>query len=221
VERVALGMLARSDRAAEPLLDRVLAIVAPSFDGVEIAYDEGRRIVDYSAARNRLITRATEAGYDWLFMLDSDECMFPADIAKVRGLMTPKRSLIVLPRHEFVCDFAHHDPTGWPDYQARVFRLRAGYRYLRRVHEGLFRGLWPMSEMRLGHGYRSDDTPIYHYGRLKEAAVMELKMLNYDRLTRGEAPLDVLPDGYPIRPGDHFWAQCLPFPGPHPLQDAR
>lgn len=220
MERVALGMLARSDHAAEPLLDRILSIVAPSFDGVEILYDEGRRIDDYAAARNRLITRATDAGYHWLFMLDSDECMFPADIAKVRALMTRERSLIVLPRHEFVCDFAHHDPTGYPDYQARVFRLRAGYRYRRRVHEGLFRGIWPVSEMRLGHGFRSDDTPLYHYGRLKSAAVMELKLLNYDRLARGEAPLEALPADAAVRADDGFWSQCVPFTAPHPLQDA-
>ena len=220
MERVALGMLARSDRAAEPLLDRILDIVAPSFDGVEILYDEGRRIDDYAAARNRVITRATEAGYDWLFMLDSDEAMFPADIAKVRALMTRERNLIVLPRHEFVCDFAHHDPTGYPDYQARVFRLRAGYRYRRRVHEGLFRGILPLSEMRLGHGLRSDDTPIYHYGRLTGAPAMELKLLNYDRIARGEAPLDALPAEVQVRKDDGFWTKCEPFSGPHPLEDA-
>jgi hypothetical protein len=216
--RVCLGMLARSDRAAEPLLDRVLEIVGPSFDGIEIVYDEGHHIADYAAARNRVIARAESADYDWMFMLDSDECMFPRDIATVRTLMARGQRLIILPRHEFVCDFDHYDPTGYPDYQARVFRLGVGYRYRRRVHEGLFRRFSPVSDLRLRRGLISETTPIYHYGRLKTAAVMALKMHNYERIGRGEPPLDQLPQGYPMANDDAFWTECVPFEGPHPLE---
>jgi hypothetical protein len=212
-----LGMMARSDRTREPLLDRILAVVGPSFDEVEILGDEGVPISDFAAQRNRLIDSAERKGFDWMFMLDSDEAMWPADIARVRALMTPKARLIVLPRYEFVQDFEHYDPTEYPDPQGRVFRLGIGYRFRRPVHEGLYRPLAPLSEMRLRRGVFSADTPNFHYGRLKDAAGMELKLLNYERLAAGDPLLDSLPASVVVDEQRHFYRQSVPFPGPHPL----
>lgn len=216
--RVLLGMMARSDSAKEPLLDRILSIVGPSFDGVEVLYDGGEPVADFAAQRNRLIAIGERAGFDWLFLLDSDECMFPADIATVRGLMTPQARLIALPRYEFVGDFDHYDPTEYPDYQRRVFRLGVGYRYAKRVHEGLYRRFSPVSETRLKAGIVSDSTPIYHYGRLKDAAAMQLKLLNYDRLAHRDSPLSALPEGIAVDEARRFYREIAPFPGPHPLR---
>jgi hypothetical protein len=210
-------MLARSDKAKEPLLDRALSLMAPSFDGVEILLDEGP-VTDFSQQRNRLIEQLERAGYDWVVMLDSDEAMFPADIAKVRELMTPERRLIVLPRHEFVEDFDHYDPTEYPDYQRRVFRLGVGYRFGRRVHEGLYRRFSPISETRLGHGTISEDTPIYHYGRVKTADAMQLKLYNYDLLAQGKPPLASLPDSLVVDPDARLYREIALFPGSHPYQ---
>lgn len=215
---VCLGMLARRDASAEPLLETVLGIVGPSFDGTEMLWDEGLPVADFAAARNQLIDRAEDLGYDWMFMLDSDECMFPADIQHVRSLMTAERRLIVLPRYEFVHDFGHYDPSEYPDYQRRVFRLGVGYRFRRKVHEGLYRRFSPFSETRLRSGFVSDTTPIYHYGRLKSAAAMELKLLNYDRLADGLPPLSQLSPGHVVTEQRRFWRECEPFTGPHPLE---
>lgn len=212
-------MLARSDPAGEPLLERILSIVADSFDGVEVFRDEGVRVVDFAAQRNRLIDIGERRGYAWMFMLDSDECMFPKDIAKVRSLMTPRNSLIVLPRYEFVKDFDHYDPQGYPDYQGRVFRLGMGYRFRRRVHEGLYRRFAVQSEMRHRRGAFSDTTPNYHYGRLKSTEEMLLKLYNYELIREGKAPAGVLPPGTNVDDGSWLWGRITRFEAPHPLRD--
>jgi len=216
--RVMLGMLARSDRTREPLLDRVLSIIGPCFDAVEVLEDEGRPITDFGAQRNRLIDIGERRGFDWMVQLDSDECMFPEDVETVRSLMTARERLIVLPRYEFVKDLDHYDPSGYPDYQGRVFRLGVGYRFGRRVHEGLYRPFSPLSEMRLHRGLRSDSTPIYHYGRMKPTADLRLKFHNYDLIARGLAPAHELPQD--VEDADaRFWGDITPFTGRHPLRD--
>lgn len=217
--KVVLGMLARSDPGSEPLLDRILSIIGDSFEGVEILRDEGRRIVNYAARRNRLIEIAEQKGYEWMFMLDSDECMFPQEIETVRSFMTPENRLIILPRYEFVKDFDHCDPRGYPDYQGRVFRLGIGYRYRRRVHEGLYRRFAVMSEMRLKRGLFLDTTPIYHYGRVKSPEELLLKFHNYDLIAQGKPLVDRLPPGTDIEAGVSRWGIITPFEAPHPLRD--
>jgi hypothetical protein len=211
-------MLARSDRSKEPLLDRILSIVGPSFDGVEVLYDEGRPISDFGAQRNRLIEIGEHKGFDWMVQLDSDECMFPQDIATLRSLMVPPNRLLLLPRYEFARDFDHYDPTEYPDYQGRTFRLGCGYRFRRRVHEGLYRRFSPLSERRLGVGVFSDATPIYHYGRIKDTATMLLKLHNYELLAKGEAPVSELPGDAALDEDRRFYRELAPFPGPHPLK---
>jgi hypothetical protein len=216
--RLMLGMLARSDACQEPLLDTILSIVGPSFDGVEILYDEGRPISDFGAARNRLIDIGEREGYDWMVTLDSDECMFPADIAKLRALMTPANRVIALSRYELVRDWDHYDPRSFPDYQRRAFRLGIGYRFRRRVHEGIYRRFSPLSETRLDAGVHSDDTPIFHYGSLRRAQDMRLKLYNYDRLMRGEPPVDRVPEGVDGTSDVYSDEVIAPFILPHPLR---
>ena len=215
--KVMLGVLARADRAQEPFLDRVLSIMSPAFDEVTIVDDGGRPIADYSAQRNRLIDIAERGGFDWMIQLDSDECMFPADIDVVKAMMTPQNRLIVLPRIELVRDFGHYDPSVYPDYQGRAFRLGIGYRFRRPLHEGLYRRFSPLSEMRLKRGARSDTTPIYHYGRVGETDRMLLKYHNYALLAKGQAPVDELPAGMDAGDRAHLFGEMTPFDGPHPL----
>jgi len=219
--KVMLGMLARSDRSLEPLLERVLEIVGPSFDEVAFVEDKGKRITDFGAQRNRLIDIGERRGFDWMVQLDSDECMFPADIETVKSLMTPENRLIILPRYEFVKDFDHYDPQGYPDYQGRVFRLGVGYRFRRRVHEGLYRRFAVMSEMRLRRGVFSDSTPIYHYGRVKDTAEMLLKLHNYNLISQGKAPVDRLPEGTDTENGSWLWGRITPFEKSHPLEGLK
>lgn len=216
--KVMLGMLARSDRTQEPLLDKVLSIVGPCFDDIAIVEDQGKRITHYGAQRNKLIDIAEGRGFDWMFMLDSDECMFPSDIETVKSLMTRENRLIVLPRYEFVRDFDHYDPRGYPDYQGRVFRLGAGYRYRRAVHEGLYRRFAIRSEMRLKRGFHSDQTPIYHYGRVKTPDELVLKFHNYDLIAQGLPPVNELPESAKSEDGTARWGDITPFSGHHPLE---
>ena len=215
--RVVLGIMARSDRSQEPLLDRVLELIGSAFDGVEVLNDEGRPVSDFSARRNALIEIGEAKRYDWMVQLDSDECMLPADIAVLRSLMTPRNRFIVVPRYEFVADFDHYDPSEYPDYQGRIFRLGVGYRFRKRVHEGLYRRFSPISERRLGLGVVSDATPIFHYGRLKSAAAMHLKLHNYERLARGEVPIDALPEGIAFDEERRFWREIAEFKGDRPF----
>jgi hypothetical protein len=216
--RVALGMLARSDRSQEPLLESVLSIMRPCFDDVIVVEDGGKRIADYGAQRNLLIDAAESEGFDWMVQLDSDECMFPCDIETLRSIMTADNRFIVLPRYEFVKDFDHYDPRGFPDYQGRAFRLGTGYRFRRRVHEGLYRRFSPVSEMRMKRGVFSDDTPIYHYGRVKTPAELVLKFHNYDLIAKGELPVDELPPSKLDEDGVERWGDVTPFDADHPLK---
>ena len=213
--RVCLGMLARSDRTSEPLLDRMLSIVEPSFDGVEILYDEGQPILDFSARRNQLIKTAERKGYDWMFMLDSDECMFPEDIAVVRSLMTAGSRFIILPRIELKKDFDHYDPQPYSDYQGRVFRLGIGYRFRRPLHEGIYRRFSPVSERRWFGGTYSDTTPIYHYGLVRDDAAMWVRQHHYERILQGSAS----PEADPADDGPWQWGNLEVFEGPHPLRE--
>lgn len=215
--KVLLGMLARE--TGEPYVDRILEIVAPSFDGVEVLRDPTGRVTDFAAQRNRLVELGEREGYDWMFMLDADECMFPADLAKVRKLMErPRTRLIVMPRIEMVQDFDHWDPTLYPDYQRRVFKLGVGYRFRRPIHEGLYRPLSPLSETRLRRGLVSEDTPIYHYSRTKPRAELLLRFINYDRVQRGQTRLESLPEGEDPA-GAHLWNETDVFVGENPLRD--
>lgn len=217
--KVMLGMLARADRTLEPFLDRVLAVMGPCFDAVEVLDDSGHQIADYSAQRNRLIEIGERGGYDWMVQLDSDECMFPADIETMKSLMTPPNRLIVLPRVELVSDFEHYDPSVAPDHQGRVFRLGAGYRFRKPLHEGLYRRFSPVSEMRLKRGVRSDSTPIYHYGRVGPADQLVLKYYNYRLISKGEPVVDALPEGAGAEDRERLFGSMAPFEGPHPLKD--
>lgn len=217
--RVCIGMIVKEGR--EPYLDRVLSVMEGSFDGRVIVPDDGVQLMDYAAQRNKVIEIAEDQDYDWLFMLDADECMYPADIETVRKYMSTE-TLIILPRIELVRDFDHFDPHLYPDLQARVFKLGMGYHYEGRLHETLC-----ASDSRMSGGWRrrptpapgsvSPTTPIYHYGRTKSLNEILLRYHNYNLIARGRATVAVLPDH--VAEGDQsWWTQARPFPAMHPLR---
>lgn len=181
--------------------------------GFELIRQEWRN--NFAGARNILIQYAEEKGADYLFMLDADEALFPADIEKLKKL-AETHDVIALPRIEFVKDFGHYDPTLYPDYQCRFFRLNRGYHFKNKVHEMLHteKGEVCLEHTRLH--FRSTQTPIYHYSRVKDHRKLALKYINYDRLLKGEPPLAELPEGYD--PNAQYWAQAEPFTNDHPLK---
>ena len=218
--KVLLAMLVKEGQ--EPYLDRMLSLVSPCFDGVELLSDRGRPVDDFAAARNQLIKTGERKGYDWIFMLDADECMFPEDIARVRTLMDGPQGFIVLPRVELVGDVGHWDPALYPDLQGRVFRLGVGYHYRNRLHEEVYRGLRHRPELGARDSLVSIATPIFHYGRTKQHDVIALKSLNYVRLAQHEPLLEAIPDDVDV---EQVVSRCLeamvPLDMPEPLWNSE
>jgi hypothetical protein len=215
-------MIVREGR--EPYLDRVLSVVEASFDGKVIVPDDGSvQLRDYADQRNRVIKTAEDQGFDWMFMLDADECMYPSDIESVKRFM-PTDTLIMLPRIELVRDFDHFDPILYPDVQVRVFKLGMGYHYRGCLHEALYAGdagtesFWS-PKPRPAAGVLSPATPIYHYGRTKSLDETLLRYYNYDLISRGRAPIGTLPERAAVTP--EWWNRARPFPAMHPLRDSE
>lgn len=229
--KVALGILTRNE---EFYLGRHLPIIANSFDGivavdaasvdrsVEILTSFGAKIEnrewnnDFGAARNAMIALAEREGYDWIFMVDSDECMFPKDIETVKEYM-PQSQFIALPRIEFVRDYYHFDHTLYPDFQGRVFKLHQGFHYRNKVHEMLYKPDDDIALMsRLDYRVVAAGCHLYHYSRCKSPESLWLKYANYDRLMKGEELIERIPDGTRVNLTD-FWKSEVEFHGPQPV----
>lgn len=229
--KIALGMIAKNERE---ILEKTLNYKALDFDlrlavdfmsddnTVELLGSYGFQLLrqdwqgNYANARNILIQFAEEQGADYLFMLDADEAMYSYDLDKLK-LLAEKHDVIALPRIEFVKDYQHYDPTLYPDYQCRFFRLNKGYYFKNRVHEMLHTpdgSTACLADHR--HHTRVPETPIYHYSRVKDHKRLALKYLNYDRMLKGEQPLTDLPEGYD--PNAQYWAKCEPYMSNHPLK---
>ena len=136
--KVCLGMINRDDKAS---LERYLPVVRPCFDGaivIDAESTDGSQEVfkknnfeiaeepwndDFSEARNLVIKLAEALEYTHLFMLDSDECMFPKSIEIVKKYLK-NRELIYLPRIEFVKDHNHFNPKFYPDFQTATQALK-------------------------------------------------------------------------------------------------
>lgn len=210
--RVALAMIVKSQ--GESYLDRILNVMSSSFDGVEITSDDGQPVTDFAAARNDLIRTLEAKGYDWAFMLDADECMFPEDISQVRELMSSSSDVIALPRINLLRDFAHWDPSNYPDYQGRVFRLKKGYHFRRPVHEMLYSQSGKEPAV-LSDAQKSENTPIYHYGWTKPAESWLEKRRLYDgAIAGGDIAADTIADS-PM-----FLRRAVAFEFSHPLDKA-
>ncbi len=223
--KVTLGMIVRNDERflsmTLPLIrdcfDEFVAVDAESSDRTrEILKAYGAKVIvrpwnnNYSDARNEVIRNATG---DWMFMLDSDEAMFPEDIEKVRKLME-QAICIRLPRIEFVTDGAHVDETVYPDWQGRVFALGNGFHFRNRVHEILYKDSDGKSAWEMGYFTDAPDCPIYHYGQCRSREEVWLKHHNYRLIQNGLPPLDAVPPNVEIKPCEDL----KPFTGDHPLK---
>lgn len=230
---IALGMIVKNER---PILEKTLNHKALWFDtkvavdfmsndytnellGLSYGFYVQRQewTGNYATARNILIQVAEEAGADYLFMLDADESMTQAGINECRAL-AEKHDALALPRFEFVKDFHHYDPTLYPDYQCRFFRLHKGYHFRNRVHEMLHTTDGkPVLASNALH-MKVPSAPIYHYSRIKDHKSLTLKYVNYDRMLKNLTPLQAEElTGYD--PNARFWEHCEPFTHYHPLQN--
>jgi len=232
--KICLGMINRNDKE---LLEKYLPIVRPCFDGaivVDAESTDGSQEVfkkhdftivgkpwtnDYSEARNLVIKIAEEMKYTHMFMLDSDECMFPEDIETVKKYMED-REFIGLPRIEFIKDRNHFNPKLYPDYQGRVFKLNLFFHYQNTLHEMLYKGEDKVEARKVvtNNPLKLPICPIYHYGRCKSKEYLWLKHQNYDRLSKKLPLLLKIPKGTIINE-EGLWG-CVPvtFYGKQPCE---
>lgn len=145
--------------------------MAPYFAGLitvkGLVMGEGHHTV--VEIKNRLVQQAEQGGFDWFFSMDSDEAMFPEDLAKMHEAMKTE-TLLVQTRYNFIGDMGHYDVLCGEDWQARVFKLGMGYHWAGHpYHATVFRGQEPTNWYDQKAGLWRKDWPIYHYGLIQKA----------------------------------------------------
>jgi glycosyltransferase involved in cell wall biosynthesis len=226
--KMTLGMICKNEQhylsLTLPLIrncfDDFVAVDAESTDKtVEVLKENGARVFTrtwtnhYADAKNAVISKVDSG---WIFILDSDEAMFPEDINKVRERISLLEGnvLVQLSRIEFVQDHNHYDDKCYPDYQGRVFRAGQNYEYRNKVHELVYRKGETRCEWELKRYVDYGDCPLYHYGQCKPREVVWLRHHNYGFLQRGEKPLLKPPENLVLAPYTHLKL----FTGNHPLK---
>jgi len=228
--KIALGMIVKNERE---ILEKTLNYKALDFDmklaidfmsddnTVELLGSYGFELIrqewtgNYAGARNILIQYAEEQGADYLFMVDADEALKREDIEQLKAL-AETNDVLAVPRFEFVKDFQHYDPTLYPDYQCRFFRLNKGMYFKNKVHEMLTSEKGDVCLEKSYLHLKVPTAPIYHYSRIKDHKKLALKYINYDRMVKGEPALAELPAGYD--PNAQYWGACELFTNDHPLK---
>lgn len=230
--KIALGMILKNE---ERMLMRHLGIISKCFDGAVFlddgSTDQSLSAIDsnchcdynighsngdisFSEKRNAVIKQAEELGYDAIFFLDADECMFPRDINEVKYFLEYEE-IIALPRYEFGWDRNHYDPTIYPDYQGRVFCLNKGYHYQGNIHEILFPKDSEKSVEELNKFFKVENAHIYHYGRCRTPEAIAEKYERYNRIITG-IPED--PNHKPDTQAIHgLWKNVVEFKGDQPV----
>lgn len=229
--KICLGMINKNDRAS---LERHLPIIRPCFDGAVVvdaeSFDGSQEVFkknnfeiieepwdnDFSEARNLVIRVAEALEYTHLFMLDSDECMFPESIEIVKKHLE-HRELIYLPRIEFVKDRNHFNPKFYPDFQGRVFRLGIFYHYQNRVHEMLYKGEDKVKARKTKiNPLMLPQSHIFHYGKCRSKEYLWLKYQNYIRTTIGLPLLAEVPENEKINEKKSWGGEPVRFYGRQP-----
>lgn len=224
-------MINRNDKTS---LERYLPIVRPCFDGaivVEAKSTDGSQKIfkkhkfkiisrpwndNFAEARNLVIKEAEALEYTHLFMLDSDECMFPKSIAIVKKYLK-NREFIFLPRIEFVKDHKHFNPKFYPDWQGRVFQLGIDYHYQNKIHEMLYKGKDKVEARGAGlNPLKLPNCHIYHYGKCRSKEYLWLKYHNYSRLAIGLPLLAEVPKDTEINEGNLWGGEPVRFYGKQP-----
>ena len=185
----------------EPFWEKSLKVMESCFDGCVIRIQSN--VVSYAEARNKVIAQAENEGYTHLLFLDADECMFPEDIEKIRQRLE-EHEAIMLARYELGPTPEFYNPTLYPDYQGRAFKLGVGYEYRGPIHEILYKKNEAKCVWENAGFVASDDTPIYHYGRCKEPSAIWLRYRNYDRIKQGLEKIYEIPEGEVIDMSPNF-----------------
>jgi glycosyltransferase involved in cell wall biosynthesis len=119
-------------------------------------------IVDFAAARNQAIARASGR---WVLSLDADEILDPVSAPMIERLVALDENVgYFLERHNYSSDSGHapDSPSHTKDYVVRLFPNRPGYRYRGRVHETIDAsilsggGRLRKTAIRIDHTFASD-----------------------------------------------------------------
>jgi len=128
--------------------------IAARYGAAVIPFDFS--IVDFAAARNRAIERATGR---WILMLDADETLDRASAPEIERLVgLDENAGYYLERHNHASDSSN--PT--TDYVVRLFPNRSNLRYRGRVHETIDAsilsggGRLRKSGIRIDHSFAAD-----------------------------------------------------------------
>lgn len=156
-QNVVVGIIAKNEEA---MLSKLLPLIKEDFPHI-LAIDYGstdktRIILDsfcdhvetmdwpnsFGEAKTNLIKMAEKDGYDWLFVLDADECMAEGTFFKiVDAINRNKYDVYYMPRINFIDrGIINGEISANPDLQARLFKLNIGYHYRNVVHCILYKG---------------------------------------------------------------------------------
>jgi tetratricopeptide (TPR) repeat protein len=197
--RVSLCLIVKNEEANLPaclasaagLFDEVVVVDTGSTDRTkEIAQARGARIFDFpwvdsfSAARNECLNRATG---DWIFWMDADDRIEPAERDKFRALfgrLTDQNAAYVI---KCVCD---GEPGAGPTVvdHVRLFRNRPDVRWEHRVHEQILPAL-----RRTGADVRWAEAAVRHVSYADRALrrkklERDLRLLELERAELNDHP---------------------------------
>jgi len=150
--------------------------------------------LDFGRWRNMMMDEARRLGMDWIFMIDSDEVMYYSDYERAFTYMEKgENTLLRLARINMITP-ERYVQKFYPDWQARLIKLDAGYVYTEKTHAQ------PILDGKLLTGDFLVNCVIYHLSYLTSDAKLYLKQMNYKLTMEGKPILDKLPEGmkYPL-----------------------
>jgi glycosyltransferase involved in cell wall biosynthesis len=215
------------------LVDQVIVVDTGSTDSTpQIAARNGALVVpfdfrpfdlkcvDFSAARNEKLARATG---DWILVLDADETLDRADFPFIKALIAGSQSA------GYHFSRRNHSPDGHiatVDYPVRLFPRRPDYRYCGRVHETVNASICAQGGRLSTSGIRIDHRPcadraaqrlknLWYIGILKEelaanpndASRLDFLAAEYHQLEMFEEATQVaecIAQVRPLDPGAHL-----------------
>ena len=198
--KLCLGQIIGSIKE-EQFWNESLKIIEESFDGMVIRVQQN--VLNYAEARNAVIEQAEMDGYTHILFLDADECMFPVDIEKIK-VMLEEHEALMLPRYELGPTTEFYNPTLYPDYQGRAFKLGVGYEYRNPIHEILYKKNEDKCVWENNGFTESNDTHIFHYGRCKAPENIWLRYHNYGRIKEGLEKITEIPEGTKVDLSSNF-----------------
>lgn len=201
MKKICIGIIATNEekilaRFLPEMANGVLDIIAIDFSSTDntkgVLNTYCKKVItkkwanDFAKAKNLLIDFATNCGYEWLFILDADENFTNTEHLKAIIEANPYE-LYYLPRIGFVDDTKIEASLGgFPDLQARVFSLNAGFRHRGKTHTQLYKD---DAEVCVYDGKIGAVLPFFikHYAGTKPLIEQYRRIVIRQAMTNGEA----------------------------------